>query len=132
MVGIAILWCRSAKTGRRFPLAQFSADVDYATEGMVSLTSIEKPEVVIAELTGEEMLMGNAGAGACEVRVNRRLGRTDLRIPSLLRVVGRDDLYFSDILSGEGEARVVRKVSRAKFKKEGGSVLMLENPTAAR
>ena len=47
-----ILWLQSQATSKRFPIVQFSGDTDMVTQGWVSLTSIERPEIVVTRLDG--------------------------------------------------------------------------------
>ena len=129
MVPFSIVWCRSEHTGREFPIARFSGDVDYVTDGFESLTSINGPEVVITTLTSAEYRERIAGAShACEDRVNRQLGRTDLRISGLVRVVDHCQppvIVYRDILATDGEAVAVRTESRRAFQRAGGKILVL-------
>ncbi len=78
-----ISWLRSVNTGREFPLLVFRGDIDYATSGLASLTSIERPEVVAIALTGEEFNADDTAA--CEQRINSELSRDDLRVSRFLR-----------------------------------------------
>ncbi len=42
-----IAWLQSLATGRRFPILVFTADTDMATDGRVSLTSLDGQEIVL-------------------------------------------------------------------------------------
>ena len=142
-----ILWLQSQKTGRRFPIVQFSADTDMATDGWVSLTSVERSDVVVTQLTNEEYRSTAAGAVGgylqLEERVNAALHRNDLRHSWLVRVEEKGPsgmglsfqefrkvyqppkLFYRDILSAGGVAEEISRVSRSQFEREGGSVVVL-------
>ena len=49
-----ILWLESQATKKRFPIVQFSGDTDMATMGWESLTSTERPEIVVTQRTADE------------------------------------------------------------------------------
>jgi hypothetical protein len=84
-----ILWLKSRSTGRRFPVVLFSADTDMPTEGWVCLSSTRHAEVVVTQLTAAEYEAGGSPAEAyaeVERRVNRALGRDDLKCSWVVRV----------------------------------------------
>lgn len=52
-----ILWLQSQATAKQFPIVEFSADTDMITNGWLSLTSINQPEIVVKRsLTGLQLL----------------------------------------------------------------------------
>jgi hypothetical protein len=95
----------------------FSADTDMPTVGWTSLTSTSRAEVVITTSSDEE----DSNPASLEARVNAALGRTDLRVVQMSRVIDNDDdlrglsfsewsrrykpptLIYKDIM-GDGEA----------------------------
>jgi len=134
-----ILWLRSRSSGKRFPIAQFSADTDMATEGWISLSSLEQPEIVITQLTGPEFCaVETEGFREAEARVNSRLRRSDLRCSWFIRVEQNDHdasstsdsrlsprLLYRDIHSNGSVAETVATVSLAQFEFEGGTLTVL-------
>ena len=136
-------WLRSLKTGSEFPDLVFRADVDFATSGMMSLTSVDRPEVVAVMLSSDEYNTPDFAAGcwACENRVNTELGRDDLRIPRFIRseeTFSAPDgisfqeyqqlhkppkLFYADIYDVNGEAEVVREESLVEFLGSGGTLI---------
>ena len=137
---MSILWLRSLRTGRRFPAVLFSGDTDMATNGLFSLSSISGAEVVVTELFGEDY---TASTPSLEARFNARLGRSDLRHVSIVRVVRHtvepspgltfrevlaslrpSEVFYCDIFDaeGEGEAVVEREESMEQFRASGGVV----------
>lgn len=139
-----ILWCRSLSTGREFPVAQLSADTDTATNDLVSLTSTEKPEILVTTLTANEYKSGNEGLLNCEARINKELGRSDLRVAFLVRTEEMSPpakglsfrefkkrykpalLFYRDLLTGSGEATVVREETEREFCASGGMLVRHE------
>lgn len=142
----SVIWVRSLTTAKEFPVAQFSGDTDMATDGFVSFTSIERPELILARLTSEEWsLQLPRGALAAEQRLNAELGRADLRACWLVRVeeaAAPSAATFQefrrsyippatihrDIYSPDGEAKVVREESAAEFLASGGAIFQQEGP----
>ena len=140
-----ILWLESQATGRRFPMAQFSADTDMATAGWVSLTSIASHEIVVAQMTAEEY---NAGEPfeytLLENRINAALHRADLRVPWLVQVEERGPeatglsfqdfskayrpprLLYRDIFAEGSLAEKVSEMSRESFERGGGKLVAYE------
>jgi len=144
-IGIKINWCRSSISEREFPAVVLSADTDMVTDGLVCLTSIEKLEAVVAELTTDEYNAGREGMIRCEDRINGELGRMDLRITYIARVVENvrsskglsfkefirsynpPTLFYRDIFDPTGEAMVVREENENAFVAAGGKILKLIN-----
>ncbi len=138
-----VQWLRSLNTGREFPNLVFRADVDFATSGMISLTSGDRPEVVAVMLTSDEYNSSDmaAGCSACEARVNAELARDDLRIPRFMRsedtfsapdgvsfqeyqkLYKPPKLFYADIHNANGEAEVVREESIDEFLASGGTLI---------
>ena len=137
-----IQWLKSASSGRLFPNLVFRADVDFATSGLVALTSTAGTEIVITLFIPEECYLYDRPefAKRCENRINRELDRHDLRIVPLLRTESDPidasgmtfqeymaatkppRLYYRDIHSEFGEATVVREESINKFLESGGTI----------
>ena len=132
---LSILWLRSVTTGKEFPVVQFSGDTDMETGSVASLTSIERNEVVVAWLNGNET------TEEFERRVNTILSRNDLRATVLVRVENKGNLslgsssfqdfrknyqsptlYYNDVFSVGGEAIVSQKLTLSEFKSRGGRV----------
>lgn len=143
----SVIWLRSLATAKEFPSAQFSGDTDMATDGFVSLTSVERPELILARLSSEEWsLQPPQGALSAEQRLNAELGRSDLRACWLVRVeeaaapsaaatfqdFRRRHIppvtIHRDIYSPDGEAEVVREESAAEFLASGGAIFQQQGP----
>lgn len=141
-----ILWLRSLETAQRFPMVEFSADTDMPTQGWISLTSLEKPEVVIAQVTAEEMKASRddfTGHLMAEKRINETLRRSDLRCVWLIRAEDQGPngadmsfqdfleayqpprLLYRDIFTPDGEAEEDASETRAEFEGNGGRVLVI-------
>ena len=144
----AILWLRSEKTGKKFPVVQFSADTDMATNGWVSLTSGVNHDLVVTTLTDAEFNKtseDSSGYLLLEARVNKILNRTDLlsswvaavvepsydvdittlSFQQFRRIAEQPQLRYRDIYSAEGLATIEAEVSRRDFEREGGKLLVL-------
>lgn len=135
-----ILWLQSRATKQQFPTVLFSADTDAATDGWVSLTSVDRPEVVVTEATAEEyqaVMKGPEGHLLIEDRVNAALKRADLKCPWLVRVEEASPatqghlhqeypkILYRDILSPDSLAAIVRRTTRREFERSGGTVTVL-------
>ncbi len=125
----------------------FSGDTDIVTDGWVSLTSINQPEIVIAEVASEEHNVPD-GLLRCERRINSELARSDLRVVWLSRVVDRTtsqpgmsfqvfqrayippECFYRDIFDPHGEAAVIREESFDSFRSSGGRVIYATNKIA--
>lgn len=144
----SILWLKSEKTGKKFPVVQFSADTDMATTGWVSLTSPIKHDLVVTRMTGDEFsktVEDSNDYRPLEARVNVALNRTDLACSWLVKVVEpsydidvatlsfqefrkiakQPRLLYRDIYSDGGFATVETEVSRRDFERKGGTFLVL-------
>lgn len=142
-----IVWLQSQATSHQFPIVQFSGDTDMVTAGWVSLTSIDKPEIVVTQTTAAEhhaIAQGHDGYLQVENRINVALGRTDLRCAWLVRVEETSPmiqgttfqkfrksyrppkLLFRDILGIESLASEASRTTRSEFERGGGKVLVLE------
>jgi len=143
-----ILWLTSESTGKRFPIAQFSADTDMATTGWVSLTGKDSHDIVVTTLTNDELrdtMTDTAGYLRLEVRINAQLGRTDLvccwmtaveeptydvdiatlSFQAFRKLHRPPRLFYRDIYNAAGRATVDKEVSRRAFERQGGRVLRL-------
>lgn len=117
------------------------------TAGWISLTSIDKPEIVVTQTTAAEhhaIAQGHDGYLQVESRINAALGRTDLRCAWLARVEESSPmiqgttfqefrksyqpprLLFRDILGHESLASEASRTTRSEFERGGGKVLVLE------
>ncbi|WP_322629468.1 hypothetical protein [Halothiobacillus sp.] len=142
-----ILWLKSESTGKQFPVVLFSADTDMATAGWVTLTSIEKYEVVVSELTAEEYRAtanGSSGYLQVEKRINAALGRADLKCPWFVRaeesgpsgknlsfqefkkVYRPPAIYYRDIFQPDAVAVEVSRVSLSQFEQAGGKLVVVQ------
>ncbi len=142
-----ILWLQATTGMRQFPIVQFSGDTDMVTQGWISLSSIERPEIVVTKLTGAEYENTYEGPGGylqVEHRVNGALDRSDLRSSWVVRVehpekvatgnsfavfgCGRlpNKLFYRDIFSNDSLAEVVGQVPLSEFEDEGGKLIVLE------
>jgi hypothetical protein len=143
----AVLWLESVATGRRFPVAQFSADTDMVTTGWVSLTSINGNEIVAAMMTPDEWAataQETAAYARVERRINAALRRDDLRVPWLVQLVDQNRdlvglsfqdfsrayrpprILYRDILAPSAIAEVVAEQSLEDFEREGGKLIAYE------
>jgi hypothetical protein len=141
-----ILWLKSRSTGKRFPIVEFTADTDMPIAGWVCLASIRHTEVVVTQLTQSELEATGSVPDAyaqVESRVNRELGRDDLRCSWIIRVeeagprgqgMSFQDflqvyqppkVWFRDIFDPTGEAEEDARVHRTDFEREGGRVTLL-------
>ncbi|MCX4155384.1 MULTISPECIES: hypothetical protein [Paraburkholderia] len=142
-----ILWLQSKTSEKQFPIVEFSADTDMATLGWVSLTSTDRPEIVVTQATAEEFraiaddLDGYLGV---EHRVNTALKRCDLKCSWLVRVENVTSsaeglsfqefrkayqppkLFFRDILHCDSLAVEVSRTTRSEFERNGGKFIILQ------
>lgn len=93
-----------------------------ATDGWVSLTSIDRTEIVITTVTAEEHQTGD-GLIRCESRINSDMARSDLRLVWVERAGNRGDLYYRDIYTPKGDAELVSKMSVEEFQRSGGKMI---------
>ncbi|KAG8152818.1 hypothetical protein [Burkholderia catarinensis] len=142
-----ILWLQSNTSAKQFPIVEFCADTDMATLGWVSLTSTDRPEIVVTQVTAEEfraIANGPDGYLAVERRVNAALKRSDLKCSWLARVeevtptakglsfqefrkaYQPPKLSFRDILHPDSLAREVSRTTRSEFERNGGKVVILQ------
>lgn len=123
MVNGYIMWFQSESTGNTFPNFVFVADTDMVTVGFATLTSVLKPEIVLAYMTGEEF--ANDDFTALEDRLNGELGRTDLRaICYDLEKQWPDGRFMlRDIHATGGHARELRNERVEDFLAGGGSII---------
>jgi hypothetical protein len=142
-----VLWLQSRTTAKRFPIVQFSGDTDMATDGWISLTSIDQPEVVVTQVTSDEyraIAGGNDGYRQVECRVNAALGRTDLRcswlvgieevektaqgasLPGFRTPFQPPRLLFRDIFEQGAVATETSRTRRSEFERNGGKLIVLQ------
>lgn len=141
-----IVWLQSNTSAKQFPIVEFSADTDMVSLGWVSLTSTDRPEIVVTQVTTEEFRAiadGPDGYLAVEHRVNAALKRSDLKCSWLARVekvtpsvkgisfqefrkaYQRPKLFFRDIFHRESLAQEVSRTTRSDFERNGGKVIIL-------
>ena len=115
-------------------------------QGWVSLTSIERTEIVVTKLTGAEyrnMFEGPDGYFQIEQRVNGALHRSDLRCSWIVRIERPESsargtsfsvfggerlpskLFYRDIFGNETLAEVVSQVTLSEFEDKGGKLIVL-------
>ncbi|WP_061533320.1 hypothetical protein [Collimonas arenae] len=144
----SILWLVSEKTGKSFPIVQFSGDTDMVTMGWVSLTSVMNHEIVVTMMTGDELKntsKDSSGYTQLESRVNNVLNRTDLVCSWIVAVVEltydvdittlsfqefrkvykKPQLFYRDIYSPDTFATIETETSRQDFERQGGKFLVL-------
>ena len=96
-----VLTLRCGDCAWDFPHAVFSGDTDMATNGLISLTSAERKELVFGEMTNEEFKLGEVeGANAACIRISTAPVRTDLRT---IRIVGWEKERISRCPSGRSD-----------------------------
>lgn len=140
-----ISWLRSCSTDREFPILVFRGDVDFATAGLASLTSVDLQEIVAFALTDSEFNADDASM--YEKRVNTELGRSDLRASRFLRSVDTFDapagisfqeyqnlhtppkLFYADIYTPGGEAEFVREQTLDEFTNGAGEIIDMVRST---
>ncbi len=79
---VSILRCEGE--GHLTPNLTFTGDTDMVTEGLASLSSVIRDEIVVAEMAPQEF--DDEGGNAFQGRINSLLDRTDLRFVRLRRV----------------------------------------------
>lgn len=142
-----VLWLQPEDGGKQFPIIQFSGDTDMVTAGWVSLTSVEKHEIVVTQMSGEEYRETATNPleyQRVELRVNQLLNRTDLKIAWLAQVESDitgvqgssfqefrkayrpPKLFYRDIF-GEGAVATVASIATLEqFEDTGGSFVILD------
>jgi hypothetical protein len=142
-----IVWLKSKATEKHFPVVLFSGDTDMVTDGWLSLTSSELPEIVVTQATADEYRAISKGDDAylnVEDRVNAALRRIDLRCSWLVGVekvaiTGQGmsfegfrksyqpaKLIFKDIFVLDSLAYETSRTTRFEFESNGGKVVVLE------
>jgi len=135
-----VIWLKSMKSGQLFPSVVFSADVDYVTNGLISLTSKTKTELVVSEANDSEYRTYNSQSW--ERRINNELHRDDLRDVGFIRKeddpkpvglfesfqsyskrVKPTKYYYRDITSEFGEAIHTREESISEYMASGGKII---------
>jgi len=115
-----IQWLRS-DTGKTFPEFVISGDTSMSTDGWASLTSAEKPEVIIGDLTTWEFSKG--GSQAFADRLNKQLDRNDLRRINWMPTPGtngkreQEDIYLKG-----GQVQIGKKETPEEFLGNGGII----------
>lgn len=126
-----IYWFYSRKAKRAYPVYVFGGDTDMATQGKGSLTSLERDEVVITTMTGDEW-NDSARFGIVdqfEDRINACLGRQDLRCRRLRKLQGTlYDLESLDIYDPKQPAEQRGKERIASFLRRGGRITGVGEP----
>jgi hypothetical protein len=118
----------------------FSGDTDMATTGLASLTSSTANEIAVFEAEPAEW--SDQTGSSIEVRINKLLGRDDLRFVQLIRAeeisypegVSFQDfrklyreprLIYSCPKCGVGEAVSDRSLTLSEYRDEGGQLTLL-------
>jgi hypothetical protein len=126
---LTITKLRSKAKGRYFSSVIFSGDTDMETDGWVALTSIDRPEVVITEVSQDEHQAAD-GLLRCEQRVNSALARSDLRVVWFKRAGNRSEtprrLFYRDIFDSEGDAELLSEISIEDFERSGWKITCYE------
>lgn len=127
----------------------FSGDNDTVTMGWVSLTSVLNQDIVITQMTADEVTSSSPETGSyleVEQRVNKTLKRTDLLCPWLAKVVEptndidiqtlpfqefrkintKPKLFYRDIFSPKTFATIAEEISYEDFERQGGNVVVLK------
>jgi hypothetical protein len=107
--------------GARFSSVDFIADGDFFT-GVTALGSVERRDVVVAQLSPAEFNAGDDGLRYFEKRVNEALGRTDLASP-LPVVAIPSGIDYRCIQCHLSRAVVESSQSIEAFERDGGSIL---------
>jgi hypothetical protein len=137
---LSILRVRSRRNGVEFVVGIPSADVDYATDGLLVLTSTEKDELILCMATSEEYALGpDVGARRRAARLREQSGRTDL-VPATASfdtpanpAVWSGGTHppcrfaFIDIFDPSGLADPVAPLSCKEFVDAGGQITDLRN-----
>lgn len=132
---VVILKCAACRATN--PHLVLAGDTDMATDGLLCLTSVEHNEVVVADDEGREP----ADLPGCDIagRINRAMGRDDLRFIRLVGVVEtparpgqgfqafRESFQpprrrYSCPVCGAGMSEVIRELSPSQFALEGGRI----------
>jgi hypothetical protein len=111
------------------------------TNGLGSVTSCERNEVVLAEVTADEWShVGVDDWASFERRLSKQLGRNDLRVVRLLSVQDKPTadrgesfqdsrkrytppiLIYSCACCGGGRSRSVRQTTVEEFEQSGGKI----------
>lgn len=142
-----VLWLESQTTSRHFPVALFSADTDMATDGWLSLTSIDQPFIVITRATQDEHFrvpQSTDGYLRAERRINTALGRTDLRCNWLVGIENTTEaagtisfkafrhvyqpptLLFRDIHAQASFAGEISRTTCSEFERNGGKIIVFQ------
>jgi len=115
------------------------------TQGWISLSSVETPEIVITQLTREEYratFEGHEGYVSAEQRINRLLNRSNLRCvwflgidetisndakpSSLFRYWQPPKLLYRDILEKNSVAKEVSRLTLSEFELDGGKLVIVK------
>jgi hypothetical protein len=112
-----IQWVRSHHANRNFPVLVFCAD--FVTVGMESLTSTKRKEVVVTMYTAREW--SHHDLQGLQKRVNRELGRSDLRCVDLIRAE-ESRLVYQDLFDKRRRAFATHTQSLNAFRKAGGVI----------
>jgi hypothetical protein len=136
---VLLLGCHACS--RVYPHFVLEGETDMQTQGIATLVSFDRAEVLIAELSVEDFSMGaEKGLDALASRLSREFDRDDLRAVHLLRVERTlashssgsfqkflksyvpPRLVFSCPCCGGGECTSISEMSVADFRRSGGEV----------
>ena len=149
-----VAWARCDHCGREFPVFLPTGESDSGTQGIVGLTSREKKELYITELSVAEARMASEDiqrcAKECEHRTAAHLARTDLRMPLLLeekqanqqkaartlafqaflKIYKPPVVSYLCIFCEQGKATVERSETVESFIEDGGAVSASEGSSS--
>lgn len=123
-----IAWLMS-ENGKQFPAFIMNTDADKLAQGLESLASMNKKEIILADLSSKEYKLGCGGEDGlkqryvlCEQRVNKDLNRKDLR---RIRWIGKEGNkeFYTDIYERKGKAYIIRVEKCDEFIRSGGKIL---------
>lgn len=139
-----VIWLRSTKgvVNKCFPYLESATEADQEEDWASPLTSIERPEIVLATILPEEVQRGlwmrpeQPGSIQFQTRVNREFGRSDLRatwqfismkysrLAPHARAVSEfpkvPERGYMDVFSPGRHAPIVRRESLKQFQEQGG------------
>ncbi|WP_266183359.1 hypothetical protein [Dyella humicola] len=125
-----------------FPVFVPSGDTDMVTMGIGALTSTRGNEVIVSQLNVDELRGDARSRGLFEARMNKLLGRDDLKVVPLLRAEEGSPgtglsfqefrarwkppvLFYGSIYADDKEATVVRDMSIEEYQAQGGAISWL-------
>ncbi len=136
-----IKWLKSKNTEKEFPIFIASADVDYVTDGLCAVTSIDEKLIVVGQANNEEYNLGpQEGEILFQKRANESLSRKDLRSVQVKEIKDRNkhleglsfqeysrkyqepEIVYSDPYDLNGISQVCREETIEEFMSGGGKI----------